>query len=561
MENQESMSTLPLPTSVISPQKIYEPLLISEETKDGISKLAQRALAARDPFTLIEDGHLKITTKSATLEVFVLNRAQRRFLDRIKRLWVEKRIIRINLLKARQLGITTVIEAIIFSLTSYTENTNSLIIADDLDGSNYIFGMSKLYQEQMPEHLLVPEKRSNEKKLEFDGIHSQILIDTSANPAAGRKYTFRLVHLSEYAFFSNANLLMDGLSNSVPALPQTIIIKETTANGLNHFKEEWDAAANGDSDYVNIFLPWYLGDDYRMPVDANFVLGDRALGEVSADEKVLYNLLVAEDVDFIEERLQWRRWCIRNNCRGYVSIFRQEYPSTPAEAFVAEEKNVLITSLMLDGLKGLTIHEPKVKRIVSIDPSLGGDECVFYFIENGKKIEEKILHERDTMKIVGEAVIFMAQNKCDDVIVDCIGIGKGIADRMNELKKRVQYFNSAEKANKENDFANMRAEAYWYTMEQIRDKKIPEIKDTELCRQLTTVPFKIMNSKGKIILMVKEWIKKKLGRSPDRADTFVMGIWGLQSVEFWTPASINTKKDPYDVFGDNEPAPRNPMTA
>lgn len=522
---------------------------------------AEKALALLDPFSLIEDGHLKITTKAATLEKFVPNRAQRRFLDRIKRLWIEKRIIRINLLKARQLGLTTMIEAIIFCLTSYTENTNSLIIADDLDGSNYIFGMSKLYQEQMPEHLRIPEKRSNEKKLEFDAIHSQILIDTSANPAAGRKYTFRLVHLSEYAFFANANVLMDGLSNSVPALPQTIILKETTANGLNHFKEEWDAAANGDSDYVNIFLPWYLGDDYRMAIDKNFVISDRAFGEISADEKMLYNILAADGVDFIEERLQWRRWCIRNNCRGYVTIFRQEYPSTPQEAFVAEEKNVLITSLMLDALKGLMIHEPKIKRIVSIDPSLGGDECVFYFIENGKKIEEKILHERDTMKIVGEAVVFMAQNNCDDVVVDCIGIGKGIADRLNELKKRVQYFNSSNTANREEEFKNMRAESYWHTMEQIRDKKIPEIKDMELCRQLTTVPFKIIISSGKIILFDKAWIKTKLGRSPDRADAFTMGIWAMQFVEFWTPASINAKKDPYDVFGDNDPAPRNPMTA
>jgi hypothetical protein len=106
--------------------------------------LAQKALAIRDPFTLIEDGHLKIKTKAATLESFILNRAQRRFLERIKVLWVENKIIRVNVLKARQLGISTLIEGIIFSLTSYTDNTNSLIIADDLDGSNYIFEMSKL---------------------------------------------------------------------------------------------------------------------------------------------------------------------------------------------------------------------------------------------------------------------------------------------------------------------------------------------------------------------------------------------------------------------------------
>lgn len=522
---------------------------------------AQKALALQDPLTLIEDGHLSIKTKSATLERFIPNRAQRRFLERFRILWQENRIIRINLLKARQVGLSTLIEAIIFSMTSYNENTNSLIIADDLDGSNYIFEMSKLYQEQMPSHLIIPEKRSNQKKLEFEGIHSQILIDTSQNPDAGRKYTFRMVHLSEYAFFDNANALMDGLSNSVPALPRTMIIKETTANGLNHFKDEWDAAAAGESDYVNIFVPWYWGDDYRMAVDNTFVLGDRSLHDITTDEKMLHAAMMQEGIDFIEERLMWRRWCIRNNCRGLVTIFRQEYPSTPAEAFVAEEKNVLITSLMLDGIKDLVIHEPRLRRIVAIDPSLGGDECVIYCIENGKKIAEKILHERDTMKIVGEIVVFMAQNKCEDVIVDCIGIGKGIADRLNELPgKRVQYFNSSDQAGKPDDFANRRAEAHWYVMEQIRDKKIPGIKDLELCRQLTSIPFKLLNSKGKIMLMPKDWIKKKIGRSPDRADCFVMGVWGLQYVPVWQPAKGGSK-DAYDVFGEDSPGKRNAMTA
>jgi len=530
------------------------------DQQQGIGQLAQKALAIRDPFTLIEDGHLKIKTKAATLESFILNRAQRRFLERIKVLWVENKIIRVNVLKARQLGISTLIEGVIFALTSYTDNTNSLIIADDLDGSNYIFEMSKLYQEQMPEHLLVKEKRSNQKKLEFADIHSQILIDTSQNPDAGRKYTFRNVHLSEYAFFDNANALMDGLSNSVPALPRTMIIKETTANGLNHFKEEWDAAEKGESDYVNIFIPWFWGDDYRMKTE-NFILSDLSFGEITSEERYLYDVMKKDGIDFIEERLQWRRWCIRNNCRGYVSIFKQEYPSNPQEAFVSAEKNILITPIMIDALRGLTISFPRLKKIVSIDPSLGGDECVMYYIENGEKKAEKVLNERDTMKIVGEVLIFMAQNKCDDVVVDCIGIGKGIADRLNEIpNKRVIYFNSSNSANKENDFVNLRSEAYFYVMEQIRDKKIAEIKDMELSRQLTTVPFKIVNSNGKILLMPKDWIKKKLGRSPDRADCFTMGLWALQYVDFWTPQRSKGNKDAYDVFEDTA-THRNPMTA
>jgi hypothetical protein len=60
--------------------------------------------------------------------------------------------------------------------------------------------------------------------------------------------------------------------------------------------------------------------------------------------------------------------------------------------------------------------------------------------------------------------------------------------------------------------------------------------------------------------MPKDWIKKKLGRSPDRADAFVMGIWALQYVDFWTPQRSKGNKDAYDVFEDTA-THRNPMIA
>lgn len=311
------------------------PKLKTQKDKDDFLAIVNKGIAIHNPFMLITEGHLTIKTKSAELKKFTLNRAQRRVLDIIMKQWNEGKIIRILVLKARQLGISTLIEAIIYSVTSQQQNINSLIIADDADGSNYIFEMSKLYHEQCPAIFRPKERKSNEKKLEFDGTHSQILIDTASNPAAGRKYTFRVVHLSEYAFFRKVKDLMLGLSQAVPALPQTMIIKETTANGFNFFKEEWDVAVRGDSDYIPIFVPWYWGDDYRMKVDENFQLGDSVLLEISQDEQILFDTMTKEGIDSIEERLNWRRWCIRNNCDGKVSNFRQEYPSTDYEAFIA----------------------------------------------------------------------------------------------------------------------------------------------------------------------------------------------------------------------------------
>ena len=34
------------------------------------------------------------------------------------------------------------------------------------------------------------------------------------------------------------------------------------------------------------------------------------------------------------EQLLWRRWTLKNKCQNDIKIFRQEYPSTPEEAFV-----------------------------------------------------------------------------------------------------------------------------------------------------------------------------------------------------------------------------------
>jgi len=240
-------------------------------------------------------------------------------------------------LKARQLGISTLIEAIIYAITSQKSNQNALVIADDKDGSNYIFEMSRLFQEKCEPYLRPETKRSNEKKLEFEDNYSQIMIETAENKEAGRAKTLREVHLSECAFFNKNNYddIMLGLSHSVPTMGRTMIIKESTANGFNHFKDDWDAAVAGHTDYIPVFIPWYWGEEYRMPLEVNFQVGDPAYGNLTKDEPILYKQMANEGIDFIEERLQWRRWDIRNNCKGDIELYKQENPSTPEESFLA----------------------------------------------------------------------------------------------------------------------------------------------------------------------------------------------------------------------------------
>lgn len=198
-----------------------------------------------------------------------------------------------------------------------------------------------------------------------------------------------------------------------------------------------------------------------------------------------------------------------------------------------QASNTLITDVMLNALKGVNIHHKQMRRIVSCDPSLGGDDCVIYTIENGVIVDELILHERDTMKIAGQMVIMANKWKTLNFVVDVIGIGQGIYDRIREVKPaaRVTGINSAANSSEEERFFNLRAEMWWYVMEQIQDKKLSFPEDEELRRQLTSVRFKVVNSNGLIQLEPKEETKKRIARSPDEADAYVLGIYELKNTE------------------------------
>ena len=158
----------------------------------------EKLIISQKPIGLVTQSYLHIKTKSADLISLVLNVTQKSIVKIIFKLLKENKPIRLWILKSRQQGVSTLTEGIIYALTSQQENVNSLIMADEKDHANNLFDMSKLYQEQLEKHYphIAPKlKKSNEKKLEFENTHSQIIIATAENLEAARSHTFTNVHL------------------------------------------------------------------------------------------------------------------------------------------------------------------------------------------------------------------------------------------------------------------------------------------------------------------------------------------------------------------------------
>lgn len=215
---------------------------------------------------------------------------------------------------------------------------------------------------------------------------------------------------------------------------------------------------------------------------------------------------------------------------GYDEQLLKAYADGDWDA--VQNSYTLIPSGKMEVLRTNTFVEYVTRDLVTCDPSQGGDECVIYRMRNTEIISERIIHEKDTMKVVGMCDFMMREVTCYNFVSDSIGIGAGVSDRMKELGWKVYPINSATASNLPDKFSNLRAEMWFYVAELVRQGKCIYPKDEELRRQLTSVRYKVVNSNGQIQLEPKELTKKRLGRSPDRADAFVMGVWAKDHLHF-----------------------------
>jgi hypothetical protein len=309
---------------------------------------------------------LKIRTKDAELIPFVLNDAQLEVLNVVEDLKRRNKPIRIIILKARQMGLSTFTEGLIFNDTTTNKLKNSLIIAHEDSASQNLYQMYKTYYENLPPELTPMTKHANSGELSFEnptmdieekrrnpGLMTKVKVASARNVNTGRSSTIHNLHASEVAFWQDAKTLMTGLMQTIPESPNTMVILESTANGVGgYFYDTWKAAERGENDFVPIFLPWFTDVTYTRAFEdeeekkefieqVSQIFRDSSGKEVHTEE---YELKEAHNLTY--EQLNWRKWAIRNKCNNDVEQFCQEYPSTPDEAFIASGRPRFSTAVL-----------------------------------------------------------------------------------------------------------------------------------------------------------------------------------------------------------------------
>ena len=284
-----------------------------------------------DPMWRICSGFLyKIMVKSdvgeGTIVPFRPNRAQRRL---IARLW-HRNII----LKARQLGFTTLVAILWLDHALFNADQRCGIIAQDREAAEAIFrDKVKLAYLNLPEEIRAarPLARDSASELLFSN-NSSIRVATSM-----RSGTIHRLHVSEFGkicakFPDKAKEVITG---SLPAVPlDGIAIIESTAEGQegDFYKLTQRAQAQAESrkeltarDWRFHFFPWWQEPGYRMDA-AGVVITD-------ADRKYFSEVEVTMGTVLMPSQ---RAWYIATRDADFSSDQEkmwQEYPSTPKEAF------------------------------------------------------------------------------------------------------------------------------------------------------------------------------------------------------------------------------------
>lgn len=125
------------------------------------------------------------------------------------------------------------------------------------------------------------------------------------------------------------------------------------------------------------------------------------------------------------------------------------------------------------------------------------------------------------MEVAGTLANYWFDKKPDAILVDRIGIGAGIVDRLKELGVPVIGVNSAETPYDKELFANKRAEMWWGMLDWLSDSPCRLPNDQELISDLSAPSYRF-NSSGKRLLESKDSMRARGVRSPDGADALAL---------------------------------------
>lgn len=192
---------------------------------------------------------------------------------------------------------------------------------------------------------------------------------------------------------------------------------------------------------------------------------------------------------------------------------------------------------------GRRFYPDKFHRLIACDPArFGDDETVIFPMEDTQIVEKGVfppkgepplnatvtIHgQKDAMHTANVLFRMWREYGAELVVIDEIGNGGPIGDRLVEMGVPVLMVNAAASASDKGRYYNTRAQLWFEAADMFCEGSVAlAYQEPTLRGQLATPRYEYRN--GRLLVEDKESIKDRLSRSPDRGDCYVMGLAGLR---------------------------------
>ena len=311
-----------------------------------LTKAQKTRLKLRDDFGYYAKNVLQIRTKDGEITSLKLNEAQNLLLETIENQYKAEGRIRVIILKARQMGLSTMVGGWLYWWLSQHKAQRGLVVTHHADSTRALFDMTRRYHENCPDPIKPTTKYSSRRELNFNILDSSYVIATAGGDSIARGETVTCAHLSELAFWSasSAEENFNAIMQAIPNKDNTAVFIESTANGVSgKFYDLWKGAIDGTNGFIPIFLPWYIQPEYEEDWKGT----DYTPEEEELKEK--YNLT--------DNQLMFRRKKIAQNG---IDLFRQEYPADADEAFLTSGRPIFNPDQLLKMMDKAKPHETRL---------------------------------------------------------------------------------------------------------------------------------------------------------------------------------------------------------
>ena len=312
------------------------------------------------------ESMVRIVDKNGEIVPLKLHQAQRDLYAKILRMERKGKPVRIVILKARQIGYSTCIQAFFVEMCMRNAVQRVLLVAQRNKTARTIFAKVHLLKSRMPrgdKKWRFEVNRASRDEIMFgEPIESVIEVDSSEVGEPGHGDTLRGLHMTETSRWDDAQMVAKGILQTVPKRPGTYVFDETTANGdTGYFRDKFvrsyygidSSSADPDASmfmgWESHFSAWFVHQEYRY--SQTFGSGtipdamvERIKTTLDDEERALLKckyLLRHKGWVYVDyDQLAWRRQTIQTEFNGVLDDFHEQYPATPEEAFLASGRSV-----------------------------------------------------------------------------------------------------------------------------------------------------------------------------------------------------------------------------